>query len=232
MGVSPPQEMKIKVRQISRGVEDLNWRKNKSESPEGRPRNTQNDTDAPSTQATIQEDRDETGKPLNGSDREEDTETPPKSPADSQMSQSAPDVCQSAKVHANATTAPQITLSRHLRSDSESGDKGLKKRKYLERGASQGPQDSADSLKPPAEPTKRPRDDPDRDENPREKKRPSPPPEKSQAKVVTPSSSPKRVRHSRKSEGTLLIKGQKSFEASSLPKKVCHCTTLTERNFC
>ncbi|KAF8621795.1 hypothetical protein AX15_007474 [Amanita polypyramis BW_CC] len=219
LGVSPPQEMKIKVRQISQGVEDLRWRKNKSESPEGRPRNSQEDTEVLSTQATTQGDRDEAGKPPNGSDKEEETETPPKSPAESQMSQSAPDLSQNAKEPTEATTAPQVVMSQHFRSDSESGDKGLKKRKYLERGTSQGPQDSTDITKSPAEPTKRPRDDPDRDENPREKKRPSPPPEKSQAKA-TPPSPPKKVGSSSRSEGALLIKGEKSgFEALSVPKK-------------
>ncbi|KAK2464012.1 hypothetical protein APHAL10511_003956 [Amanita phalloides] len=175
LGVSPPQEMKIKVRQISQGVEDLSWRKKKSPSPEGHPRATQReDSELIASQASTNEDRDMVGKPL---DREDDNETPPKTPSESQMSQSVADISAGAKEHANATTAPQVAVSQHLRADSESGDKGLK-RKYLERGTSQGPQDSPDLPKSPAEPTKRLRDDPQRDENPRETKRPSPPPEK------------------------------------------------------
>ncbi len=177
--------MKIKVRQISRGVEDLSWRKNKSESPEGRPRSTQReDSEVLASQSTVNEDRNEAGKPL---DREEDNETPPKSPVDSQISQSTPDV----RLRAQEHEAPQVAVSKHSRRDSEGGDKGLK-RKYLERGTSQGPQDTSDLPKSPAEPTKRLRDDPDRDENPRETKRPSPPPEKTQTKSPPPT--PKKVR--------------------------------------
>lgn len=180
--------MKIKVRQISRGVEDLSWRKNKSESPEGHPRNTQRgDGLTIPSQSTGNEDRDEVGK---RSDRDEDNETPPKSPVESQMSQmsqSMPDIRPGAKQH----EAPRVAVSQHSRKNSESGEKGLK-RKYLERGTSQGPQDTPDLPKSPAEPTKRLRDDPDRDENPRETKRPSPPPEKQQNKA--PPSTPKKVR--------------------------------------
>ncbi|KAF8727517.1 hypothetical protein AX14_007334 [Amanita brunnescens Koide BX004] len=186
LGVSPPQEMKIKVRQISRGVEDLSWRKNKSESPEGLPRsNKREDDDVILSQSTGNGDHDEAGKPL---DRDEDNETPPKSPVDSQMSQmsqSVPNIRFGAKEH----EAPRVAVSQHSRKNSESGDKGLK-RKYLERGTSQGPQDTSDLPKSPAEPTKRLRDDPDRDENPRETKRPSPPPEKPQTTV--PPSTPKK----------------------------------------
>ena len=180
--------MKIKVRQISRGVEDLSWRKNKSESPEGLPRsNKREDDDVILSQSTGNGDHDEAGKPL---DRDEDNETPPKSPVDSQMSQmsqSVPNIRFGAKEH----EAPRVAVSQHSRKNSESGDKGLK-RKYLERGTSQGPQDTSDLPKSPAEPTKRLRDDPDRDENPRETKRPSPPPEKPQTTV--PPSTPKKVR--------------------------------------
>jgi hypothetical protein len=56
--------------------------------------------------------------------------------------------------------------------DSESTDKNLK-RKFLERGTSTGPPDSAEEA---PEPLKRPRDDTTTDPNPREAKRPSPPP--------------------------------------------------------
>ena len=57
----------------------------------------------------------------------------------------------------------------------ESGEKGLK-RKFLERGTSQGPTENEESSKHAPEPLKRPRDESDKDDNPRETKRPSPPP--------------------------------------------------------
>lgn len=81
--------------------------------------------------------------------------------------------------------------SRHA-SDSDSGDsdKGLK-RKLADRATSQGP----DNLAPltSAESAKRPRDDTDTDNNPREPKRLSPPPEQKPAAEET--STPKFVRH-------------------------------------
>ena len=64
--------------------------------------------------------------------------------------------------------------------DVENGDKGLK-RKFLERGTSQPPE-GGDSSKGPTEPLKRPRDDTENDDNPRETKRPSPPPEQKSPK--------------------------------------------------
>lgn len=75
-------------------------------------------------------------------------------------------------------------------SDSDSGDseKGLK-RKLADRGTSQGPENLVPL--PSAEPAKRPRDDTDKDENPRESKRPSPPPEQKPAAAET--SAPKFV---------------------------------------
>jgi Ran-binding protein 3 len=77
-------------------------------------------------------------------------------------------------------------------SDSDSGEseKGLK-RKLADRGPSQGPENLVPL--PSAEPAKRPRDDTDKDDNPRESKRPSPPPE--QKPAAAESSAPKFVRH-------------------------------------
>ena len=59
--------------------------------------------------------------------------------------------------------------------DVDNGDKGLK-RKFVERG-SQDPPEIHETPKTSIEPLKRPRDDADKDDNPRETKRPSPPPE-------------------------------------------------------
>ncbi|KAM6497278.1 hypothetical protein JOM56_007751 [Amanita muscaria] len=209
LGISPPQELKMKVRQISRGVEDLSWRKNKSESPEGRSqsrtRQQGEDVQLPpqnQSQASVAKEREDRGKPLNQGDKVEENNTPPKSPTESHRSQSVPDIRQSSKEHEDATTIPHTVKTQHLRTDSD-GDKGLK-RKFLERGTSQGPQDTPDTPKSPAEPTKRLRDDPDRDENPREAKRPSPPPEKSLPKAPT---SPKMTKKS----------GFESFASTSSP---------------
>ena len=61
----------------------------------------------------------------------------------------------------------------HLRVSSEN-DKGLK-RKFLERGTSQGPSEDGDTDKHPSEALERHRDDTDEGDNPRESKKPSPP---------------------------------------------------------
>jgi len=72
-------------------------------------------------------------------------------------------------------TDDTITQAAPSYTDVESGDKGLK-RKFLERGTSQGPAESADLSQESTE-LKRPRDDAEKNNNPRETKRPSPPPE-------------------------------------------------------
>lgn len=81
--------------------------------------------------------------------------------------------------------------SRHASdSDSSDSDKGLK-RKLADRATSQGPENLAPLVS--TESAKRPRDDTDKDDNPRESKRPSPPPE--QKPIVAETSTPKFVRH-------------------------------------
>ncbi|OAX43301.1 hypothetical protein K503DRAFT_765967 [Rhizopogon vinicolor AM-OR11-026] len=76
-----------------------------------------------------------------------------------------------------------LLQSRHA-SDSESGDsdKGLK-RKLADRATSQGPENLVPLTS--AESAKRPRDDTNKDDNPREPKRPSPPPEQNPAPAET-----------------------------------------------
>lgn len=85
-------------------------------------------------------------------------------------------------------------LRRHSDADSAERDKGLK-RKLADRATSQGPQDSSQIPQVGAdmEPLKRHRDDVDNDDNPREGKRPSPPPESGPEPKKTPAS--KLVRH-------------------------------------
>jgi Ran-binding protein 3 len=67
--------------------------------------------------------------------------------------------------------------------ESLESDKGLK-RKLSERASSAGPE--IESKASTAETQKRPRDDADKDDNPREAKRPSPPPEKEKPTPPTP----------------------------------------------
>ncbi|KAG5653606.1 hypothetical protein H0H81_011978 [Sphagnurus paluster] len=136
---SPPHEMKIRVRQISQGVEDINWRSTQVVTPD---RDIVID---PATPHPSREEKDQ-DTPLGDSIEE---------PADSEVGS---------------------TVTNSELADAESGDKNLK-RKFLERGTSQGPQDFGDNSKTPSEPLKRPRDDAGTDDNPRETKRPSPPPE-------------------------------------------------------
>ncbi|KAF7308346.1 Nuclear protein export protein [Mycena chlorophos] len=115
VSASPPQEMKIRMRQLSQGVEDLRWQQNQSPSDD-------------------------------------------------------------AEIENEATVAPTVDSTEDVKngheeiSDKDEKDKGLK-RKYLERGTSSEPvqQETGEALK-------RPRDDPETDENPRETKRPTPPP--------------------------------------------------------
>ncbi|KAG6841249.1 hypothetical protein C0991_000533 [Blastosporella zonata] len=138
LSASPPQEMKIKVRQISQGVEDINWR-NKTVI------NLDKDIgiDPTSTSTAVEDDKDSSDASDGSADGEEVAE-------------------------------------------SDSTDKSLK-RKLSERGTSQGPQDSAQA---PPEPLKRSRDDAEKDENPRETKRPSPPPPPESKSPKSPKKAP------------------------------------------
>lgn len=117
--------MKIKVRQISQGVEDLSWR------------NLRPQADEPT--------------------KDDDPMAEKSASSDEPLSEKSMD---------NDKLAVKPT-------EVSSDEKGLK-RTYLQRGTSEGP---AEAGKPQSEPLKRPRDDADKDDNPREPKSPSPPPE-------------------------------------------------------
>ena len=105
--------------------------------------------------------------------------TPPKTPEESVLPRSVSDLeaigpdlnmqlSPERKIHSAADDAGR------LRPFSENNEQGLK-RKFLERGTSQGPPEEGEhSAKQAGEPLKRARDD--SDDNPRETKRPSPPP--------------------------------------------------------
>ncbi|KAG1777206.1 hypothetical protein EV702DRAFT_1103793 [Suillus placidus] len=100
-------------------------------------------------------------------------------------------------------------------SDSDSGEseKGLK-RKLADRGTSQGPENLVPL--PSAEPAKRPRDDTNKDDNPRESKRPSPPPEQKPAAAET--SAPKFggfMAYAAAASPFASVKGQNVFSGAS-----------------
>jgi Ran-binding protein 3 len=113
---------------------------------------------------------------------EDEDDSPPRTPDISLHSQSTQGAQDDATM-IPSNLSPDI--SDHQRTGSESGEKGLK-RKFLERGTSQGPTENEESSKHVLEPLKRPRDESDKDDNPRETKRPSPPPSppKSPLKLV------------------------------------------------
>ncbi|KAF8892171.1 hypothetical protein BD779DRAFT_1511303 [Infundibulicybe gibba] len=165
LSVSPPQEMKMKVRQISQGVEDLSWRNMNAIANE-------NEMEHEFVHA------DNTPMPAQACDTQRNSaERRSKSPPESQHSPSDMDDATAAN---DPDNAPSRSASRRS-SDSDTGEKGLK-RKFLDRGTSLGPQENGDSTSV-VEAIKRPRDDSDKDDNPREAKRLTPPPE---AKVQSP----------------------------------------------
>lgn len=165
---SPRQEMRIKVRQISQGVEDISW-KNMQHATYDKDEDVEIDgvseaTPEPTLKLTSQKDKVNCHAVMDGDDsfpRTPDISLP------SQSNQSIGDdtTTISSNLSSDTPTRP--------RTGSESGEKGLK-RKFLERGTSQGPTDEESNHV--LEPLKRPRDESDKDDNPRETKRPSPPP--------------------------------------------------------
>ena len=162
---SPRREMRIKVRQISQGVEDISW-KNMQHATYDKDEDVEIDPVSEATpelalKLTTQKDKVNCHAVMDGDDRAPDI------PLLSQPIQNVQDdaVTTGSNLSPNTPTRP--------RTGSESGEKGLK-RKFLERGTSQGPTDEESNHVP--EPLKRPRDESDKDDNPRETKRPSPPP--------------------------------------------------------
>jgi Ran-binding protein 3 len=154
--------MKIRVRQISQGVEDLSWQNMQNASPE---------------KAKALDSQPEDSDLIESGDGSAEIKVDPEDPPSSDGALDVP-----------PTDAATVPARRDSDSDSGEKEKGLK-RKFLERGSSAGPPENGDT-QAAAEPLKRPRDDPDKDENPRETKRPSPPPEQS---APPPATAPKLV---------------------------------------
>ncbi len=165
---SPRREMRRKVRQISQGVEDINWQGPHDTSSD---KEFEEDLDLDDVVAsTIVEIPN--GNVAVHEAQGKDEESRPKTPEDSALLHLAPDIRNlnpDALIQSPVRNGP-IEDSGRLRAFSESNEKGLK-RKFLERGTSQGPSEES-----PSEPLKQPRDDADKDDNPREAKRLSPPP--------------------------------------------------------
>lgn len=170
----------MRVRQISQGVEDLSWRNMQAATP---------DKDADGDDAGLAPGDAQDVIATQGPtvdikvDSETRDETPPKTPEETQLTQSHSVMDASPAVPRKEASGEEYKF--HLRSNSESGgDKGLK-RKFLERGTSQGPPETVDTSGP--EPLKRLRDEA-ADDNPRETKRPSPPPEPKSPRRPSPPS--------------------------------------------
>lgn len=181
LSVSPPQEMKMRVRQISQGVEDLSWQNMQAATPD-----KEADEDEAGLAPGDAQDVIATQGPTVDIkvDSETPDESPPKTPEETQLIPSQSMMDASPAVPRKEALSEESTF--RLRSQSESGgDKGLK-RKFLERGTSQGPPETVDTSGP--EPLKRPRDEADGDANPRETKRPSPPPEPKSPRRPSPPS--------------------------------------------
>ncbi|KAJ6581788.1 hypothetical protein B0H19DRAFT_1116494 [Mycena capillaripes] len=207
ISASPPQEMKMRVRQISQGVEDLSWQNMKNSTPE---------------KATALGSQLEDSDPIESVDGSTDIKVDAPEPPSTDGALDVP----------SAEPSGGLPSGRDSDSDSGEKEKGLK-RKFLERGSSAGPPENGEA-KAPAEPLKRLRDDPDKDENPRETKRPSPPPEKDARKSPPPPEAPKLVRYSRISLYKLncispfaSVKGQNLFASKKAPSSIPFATTST-----
>jgi Ran-binding protein 3 len=183
--------MKLKVRQISQGVEDLNWRPQLA---------THDQKDEEMQEGEVpQESTTDIPPPGDKEDAEiSEISTPEEapSPPDIQMSKSVPNIEKSHDMgHAvlpdvmadSDTTGPSPPASRpRSHSDGAEKDKAGVKRKHSERGTSQAPPEAEEPLKD-GEVLKRPRDEAEGDENPRETKRPTPPPESKSGRTSPPS---------------------------------------------
>ncbi|KAJ7491942.1 hypothetical protein FB451DRAFT_1122571 [Mycena latifolia] len=222
LSVSPPQEMKMRVRQISQGVEDLSWQNMQNATPE------KTTALAPFVGSQL-EDSDPMESADGSTEIKVDAEEPPSSDGaiDLPATNDGP----------RSTSEPSSLMSAGLPSrdsDSDSGEKekGLK-RKFLERGTSAGPQENGDEPKAPAEPLKRLRDDPDKDENPRETKRPSPPPEPNAPKSPRPAAAPKLsgfMAYASTSSPFASVKGENLFASKKATSSIPFATSTPASN--
>lgn len=159
LSVSPPHE--VKVRQISQGVEDMNWKHQGSLAQN----HTQCSIDKISAKG--------------------DNQVAAQQGTCSSVDDSIP-TSQEALTEADDVPSSLPITRRASDSEGAEPDKGLK-RKLADRGTSQGPEGglSSPSIVDSAETTKRLRDDGDKDLDPRMPKRVSPPPDQKDISVVT-----------------------------------------------
>ncbi|KAJ6520842.1 hypothetical protein B0H19DRAFT_1204503 [Mycena capillaripes] len=204
ISASPPQEMKMRVRQISQGVEDLSWQNMKNSTPE---------------KATALGSQLEDSDPIESVDGSTDIKVDAPEPPSTDGALDVP----------SAEPSGGLPSGRDSDSDSGEKEKGLK-RKFLERGSSAGPPENGEA-KAPAEPLKRLRDDPDKDENPRETKRPSPPPRKMLASRPLlrrlPNSCGGFMAYASTSSPFASVKGQNLFASKKAPSSIPFATTST-----
>ncbi|KAG6902563.1 hypothetical protein C0995_014952 [Termitomyces sp. Mi166 len=182
LSTSPPNEMKIRVRQISQGVEDISWQ----------------------NMNTVTSDKDIEADPASTAVAVEDIKDSDESsdgPADSE-GKANDTILKSHELIFIKVANSAIVLEI---AESESGDKSLK-RKLSERGASQGPPDSTQL---PPEPLKRLRDDDEKDQDPQETRKPSPPLEQKPPK--SPRKAPATV------NATPKLSGFMAYASSSSP---------------
>ncbi|KAG8221062.1 hypothetical protein J3R82DRAFT_2575 [Butyriboletus roseoflavus] len=175
LSVSPLHD--VKVRQISQGVEDIKWQQSLDSQQEA----------APGAQPDIapSQDADETQR---------NTEATRVVCAFQSMPALSSSFAPVEDATEEAEEARDIASSLpHTRSASESDggepDKGLK-RKLADRATSAGPDSGPSTISSTTETAKRPRDDADKDDNPRVSKRPSPPPEQNEGSPPAPAPAP------------------------------------------
>lgn len=204
LSVSPPHE--VKVRQISQGVEDINWRQR---------RPPQNDIETEKPDVEVLHDKEDEQATVQEKLNEDQDEPPPLPPV------------LDTTLEADETSDVPSSLP-HARRASESEaaepEKGLK-RKLADRGTSQGPESAPSHPSihtTSAETAKRPRDDGDNDDNPRLSKRQSPPPEQQEKPpAATETSTPKLsgfMAYASAASPFASVKGQNVFFSASSNK--------------
>ncbi|PPQ64350.1 hypothetical protein CVT24_008419 [Panaeolus cyanescens] len=210
---SPRQEMKIKVRQISQGVEDITWRNlHSSKSDMETIPDVDSDTGPgllPSADITQRTD---------AHDNEHNASKTPEEQAAPLPAERDPknDKAQAVDVTMHSD-AQKLQVPHQHSQESETVEQGAKKRKFLERGTSVGPSENGETATHPPEQLKRPRDEADQDANPRVSKRPTPPP----SPPPTSPPSPKVAKmsgfmaYASTSSPFASVKGQNVFKAST-----------------
>lgn len=183
VAVSPGQEFRIRVRQINQGVEDLNWKSPKASGKKDeqiteinvRPtltppleitREISEDMDAVITDVKDEdeqkvEQQDATNHVATGNDTKDATEQDVTDKGDADKGTDP--------IHVAAVA---LTANNHARNRSDEGSK-----RPSEERRSQKSDEEESASKGAPEPLKRPRDEEEEDPNPRETKRPTPPPE-------------------------------------------------------